>query len=256
MQPMLNTAIKAARNAGKIMVQYVDRIDLLTIDSKKRNDFVTEVDRACEQEIIDVLRSAYPNHSILGEETGYQEGDEFCWVIDPLDGTANFVHGFPQFAVSIALKQKNRVVVGCIYDPLRQELFTSIKGAGTQLNERRIRVTQCAKLEDALIGTGFPFREPHHFKPYLRTFEAIFPACAGVRRAGAAALDLAYVAAGRLDGFWETSLEQWDLAAGTLMIKEAGGLCSDYRGEPDYLDNGQIIAGNPKIFKGATADGK
>lgn len=251
MHPMLNIASQAALSAGKIIVRFVDRLDTITVDEKRRNDFVTEVDRLAEQEIIHVIRKAYPEHSILAEESGLIEGEnrDFCWVIDPLDGTANFVHGFPQFAVSIGLKQQGEVILGAIYDPLRNELFTANKGAGAQLNNRKIRVSQCKKLESSLIGTGFPFRETHHFKPYLKTFEAIFPICTGIRRAGAAALDLAYVAAGRLDGFWEASLKEWDLAAGTLIIKEAGGLVGDFHGQDEYLDNGQIIAGNPKIYK-------
>jgi len=248
MHPMLNIAVRAARNAGNIIMRYVDRLDTLAVTSKARNDFVTDVDRMAEQEIISVLRKAYPDHSILAEETGSQgTSEEFCWVIDPLDGTTNYIHGFPQFAVSIAFRQKGRLEQGVIYDPVRQELYTASRGAGAQLNNRRIRVSQKKDLEGALLGTGFPFRQQEYLHAYMEMFKALFPDTAGIRRAGAASLDLAYVAAGRLDGFWELGLSEWDMAAGVLLIQEAGGIVTNFRGDDSYLKTGNIIAGTPKI---------
>ncbi len=250
MHPMLTIAIQAARQASKILLRFIDHLDSLDISTKARNDFVTEVDRLSELEIISVIRKAYPEHSILAEESGFSEGNDYCWIIDPLDGTTNYLRGFPHFAITIAFKHKQTIEVGIVYDPIRHELFTATRGQGAKLNDHRIRVSQNKKLENSLIGTGFPCREPHHLRPYMNIFEAVFPKTAGIRRAGAAALDLAYVAAGRLDGFWEASLKEWDMAAGTLLIQEAGGLVGDFHGEEYYLDNGNIIAGNPKIYKG------
>lgn len=250
MHPMLNIAVQAARNAARIIVRYVDRLDAVEVSEKKRNDFVTQVDCLSEREIIDTIHKTYPAHAVLAEEAGFIEGnEEYVWVVDPLDGTTNFIHGFPQFAISIALKHRGNLEVGVVYDPLRQELFTAARGEGAQLNNRKIRVSNCKKLSNALVGTGFPFKKSHHFKNYLNTFENIFPMTAGVRRAGAAALDLAYVAAGRLDGFWEMTLKEWDMAAGVLLVKEAGGLVGDFHNEGHYLDSGNLIAGNPKIYK-------
>lgn len=250
MHPMLNIAIQAARNAGRIIVRFVDRLDTIDVNEKSRNDFVTQVDHLSEQKIIETIHRMYPDHAILAEESGYIEGNEdSIWVIDPLDGTTNFIHGFPQFAVSIAYRHRGRLEVGVIYDPLRQELYTAARGEGAQLNNRKIRVSQCKKLNTALIGTGFPYRKNHYFKSYINTFEAVFPETAGVRRAGSAALDLAYVAVGRLDGFWEISLKEWDIAAGVLLVKEAGGLVGDFHGEDHYMDNGNLIAANPKVYK-------
>ena len=202
MQPMLNIAVRAARSAGNIIARSIDRLDQLTVTVKSENDFVSEVDRQAEQEIIHTIRRAYPNHGILGEETGEHAGDDFVWIIDPLDGTTNFLHGFPQFAVSIGIKHKGRMEHAVVYDPLRQELFTASRGGGAQLNDRRIRVSKHAELDAALLGTGFPFKQQHYLDVYLDTFKALFPMTAGIRRAGSAALDLAYVAAGRFDGFW------------------------------------------------------
>jgi len=249
MQPMLNIAVRAARNAGNIIARSVDRLDQITINVKAENDYVSEIDRQAEQEIIHTIRKAYPNHGILGEETGSHEGDEYLWIIDPLDGTTNFLHGFPQFAVSIGLKHKGRLEQAVVYDPLRQELFTASRGAGAQLNDRRIRVSKRNDLEGALLGTGFPFKQQQHLETYLKTFKALFPMTAGIRRAGSAALDLAYVAAGRLDGFWEIGLNPWDMAAGVLLIQEAGGLVSDFSGGNDFLTTGNVVAANPKVFK-------
>jgi myo-inositol-1(or 4)-monophosphatase len=248
MNPTLNIAVRAARSAGNVIIRNLGKLDTLAIHTKDRNDFVTEVDRQAEQEIIFTLRKAFPGHGILAEESGLQEGDEYQWIIDPLDGTTNFLHGFPQFAVSIALRHKGRMEQGVIYDPLRQELFTATRGAGAMLNDRRIRVTKRNSLEGALLGTGFPFKSQQHLDTYLDMFRALFPQAAGIRRAGSAALDLAYVASGRLDGFWEIGLNIWDMAAGVLLIQEAGGLSSDFTGGHNHLESGNIVAGNPKLF--------
>lgn len=248
MHPMLNIAVRAARSAGNLIVRYVDRLDTLSVTTKKRNDFVSEVDRLAEEEIIRILRKAYPSHGILAEESGSREGDEYLWVIDPLDGTTNFLHGFPQFAVSIALKHKGRIEQGVVYDPLRQELFTATRGTGALLNDRRLRVSRQNGLEGALLGTGFPFKMQHHLDTYLAMFKALFPQTAGIRRAGAAALDLAYVASARLDGFWEVGLSEWDMAAGILLVQEAGGIVGDFSGGHEFLATGNIITGNPKVF--------
>jgi myo-inositol-1(or 4)-monophosphatase len=248
MNPTLNIAIRAARSAGNVIIRNLGKLDTLAIHTKDRNDFVTEVDRQAEQEIIYILRKAFPGHSILAEESGLQEGDEHQWIIDPLDGTTNFLHGFPQFAVSIAMRHKGRLEHGVIYDPLRQEIFSASRGAGATLNDQRIRVTNRKTLEGSLLGTGFPFKSQQHLETYLDMFRALFPQTAGIRRAGSAALDLAYVATGRLDGFWEIGLSIWDMAAGVLLIQEAGGLSSDFTGGHEHLESGNIVAGNPKLF--------
>ena len=248
MNPTLNIAVRAARSAGNVIIRNLGKLDTLAIHTKDRNDFVTEVDRQAEQEIIYILRKAFPGHGILAEESGLQEGDEYQWIIDPLDGTTNFLHGFPQFAVSIAMRHKGRLEHGVIYDPLRQEIFSASRGDGAMLNDQRIRVTKRKTLEGSLLGTGFPFKSQQHLEVYLEMFRALFPQTAGVRRAGSAALDLAYVAAGRLDGFWEIGLSIWDMAAGVLLIQEAGGLSGDFSGGHDHLESGNIVAGNPKLF--------
>ena len=250
MHPMLNIAVRAARRAGNLIARSADDIDRLDITTKAPNDFVSQVDQQAEQIIIDTLLEAFPEHSILAEESGTQGEDEtHQWIIDPLDGTTNFLHRFPQFAVSIALKVNGRLEHAVVYDPTRQELFTASRGAGAQLNDRRIRVSKRRGLEGALLGTGFPFKQQHHLDAYLATFRALFPMTAGIRRPGSAALDLAYVAAGRIDGFWEIGLSPWDSAAGALLVQEAGGLISDFSGGNDYLDSGNVVAGNPKVFK-------
>jgi myo-inositol-1(or 4)-monophosphatase len=248
MNPTLNIAVRAARSAGNVIIRNLGKLDTLAIHTKDRNDFVTEVDRQAEQEIIYILRKAFPGHGILAEESGVQEGNDYQWIIDPLDGTTNFLHGFPQFAVSIAMRHKGRMEHGVIYDPLRQELFTATRGGGAMLNDQRIRVTKRKTLEGSLLGTGFPFKSQQHLDAYLDMFRALFPQTAGIRRAGSAALDLAYVAAGRLDGFWEIGLSIWDMAAGVLLIQEAGGLSSDFTGGNNHLESGNIVAGNPKLF--------
>lgn len=249
MHPMLNIAVRAARSAGDVITRSIDNVGKLTIRLKGKNDYVTEVDKLAEQEIIRIIRKAYPDHAILAEESGRHGESEYIWVIDPLDGTTNFLHGFPQFAVSIALKHKGRIEQGVVYDPLRQELFTATRGAGAMLNNRRIRVTQQTSLKGALLGTGFPFKAQHHLDAYLNMFRSLFIDSAGIRRAGAAALDLAYVAAGRLDGFWEIGLNEWDMAAGVLLIQEAGGIVTDFLNGEHYLTSGNLIAASPKLHR-------
>jgi len=249
MRPMLNIAVTAARNAAKIIVQALDRLDTVSVTQKQGQDFVSEIDIKAEREIVHTLRKAYPSHAILAEESGKINGDDYTWIIDPLDGTTNFLHGFPHFCISIALAYKNKLEQAVIYDPIRQELFTASRGYGAQLNNRRIRVSSRKDLTGSLIGTGFPFSDPNHITNYLRTLHAFSIPAAGIRRAGAAALDLAYVAAGRFDGFWEFNLNPWDIAAGALLIKEAGGLISNFEGVENYLNAGNVVAGNPKIFK-------
>lgn len=251
MHPMLNIAVKAARRAGDIIVQASRNLDLLNISKKSHSDFVSEVDRAAEDAIIKILRESFPDHAILAEESG-ASGDarnaEFQWIIDPLDGTTNFLHGFPQYSVSIALKHRDILSKAVVYNPNNNELFTASKGGGAYLNNQRLRVSKRIRLEDCLIGTGIPFRDLTHMDAYLNIFKDIIPRVAGIRRPGSAALDLSYVAAGRYDGFWEIGLAPWDMAAGVLMIKEAGGLVGDLEGDDTYLESGQILAGNPKIF--------
>jgi len=250
MHPMLNIAVKAARKAGSLINRASRDLDVLKVEIKRQNDFVTEVDRAAEAAIISVLREAYPNHAILAEESGVTKGsqDEFVWIIDPLDGTTNFIHGVPQFAVSIGLKHKGVITQGVVYDPAKNELFTATRGAGAFLNDKRIRVAKRDRIGDALIGTGFPFSKLELLDRYIAMFRKVTPNCAGIRRPGAAALDLAYVAAGRFDGFWEMGLSPWDVAAGSLLIQEAGGLVGDFSGEGGYLESGEVVAGSPKVF--------
>ncbi|MBI5784956.1 MAG: inositol monophosphatase [Rhodocyclales bacterium] len=250
MHPTLNIAIKAARRAGQIINRASLDIGQLTVSVKQQNDFVTEIDKAAEAAIIETLREAYPKHAILAEETGRSgdEDSEYQWIIDPLDGTTNFIHGFPQYAVSIAQAHKGVLAHAVIYDPSRNELFTASKGAGAFLNDKRIRVSKRTRLDEALIGTGFPYRMFDHVDAYLAIFKEMTKRTAGVRRPGAASLDLAYVACGRLDGFWEFGLSPWDMAAGALLISEAGGLVGDLAGESNYLATGNIVGGTPKVF--------
>jgi myo-inositol-1(or 4)-monophosphatase len=249
MQPMLNIAIRAAHSAGDFIVRKINKLPDLKIEVKARNDFVTEVDREAEVRIIEELLKAYPGHGILAEESGVIEGkDEYRWIIDPLDGTTNYLHGFPHYAVSIACEYRGRMEHGVIYDPIKQELFTASRGDGATLNNRRIRVTNLRTVEGALIGTGFPFKNPDQLDQFLKLFSAFFSSASDMRRAGSAALDLAYVAAGRLDGYWESGLNSWDVAAGALIVREAGGLVTDYSGDGKFLENGEIVAGNPKII--------
>ncbi len=249
MHPTLNIAVKAARRAATVINRASTQLDLLTVHAKSPNDFVTEVDRAAEQAIIEVLHDAYPGHGILAEESGESGPEsEFNWIIDPLDGTTNFIHGFPQYAISIAQTKNGVLEHAVVYDPIANELFTASRGSGAFLNDRRIRVSRRTRLNDALLGTGFPFRQFDNVDAYLAMFKELTQKTAGIRRPGAAALDLAYVAAGRLDGFWEMGLSPWDMAAGVLLIQEAGGLVSDLSGEANFLTTGNVVAGTPKIF--------
>jgi myo-inositol-1(or 4)-monophosphatase len=248
MHPTLNIAVKAARRAGGIINRAARDVELLKVSAKRDKDFVTEVDKAAEAAIIEVLKEAYPDHAILAEESGASGDSDTVWIIDPLDGTTNFIHGFPQYAISIAQQHKGVLQHAVVYDPTKNELFTASKGSGAFLNERRIRVSKRAKLNEVLLGTGFPFRYFEHVDAYLAIFRDMMHKTAGVRRPGAAALDLAWVAAGRIDGFWELGLSPWDMAAGALLITEAGGLVGDLTGEPNYLETGNIVGGNPKVF--------
>lgn len=248
--PLINIAIQAARSAGNIVIRALDRLDKIQISQKKPNDYVTDIDQKAEREIISIIRKAHPNHGILGEESGEIDGNDYTWIIDPIDGTRNFIHGFPHFAVSIAITYKGKIEHGVTYDPVRQELFSASRGKGAQLNDHRIRVGKNKALEECLLGTGFPHRHsPEEVRAYIASLEALMPLAGDVRRAGAATLDLAYVACGRLDGFWEMGLKEWDLAAGALLIKEAGGLVCDYNGGEDYMKHGNIVGANPKILK-------
>lgn len=250
MQPLLNIAINAARQAGDIIIRHIEQLDHIKITAKSPEEFFCEVDIKAEQAIIKTIHKAYPDHGIIAEESGVQnEEAESVWIIDPLDGTTNYLHGFPFYSVSIAVRVKNRIEHAVVYDPIRHECFSASRGRGARLNDRRIRVSKQTLLSASLLGTGFPFRNADSAKRYLPTFEALFGKCAGVRRSGSAALDLAYVACGRLDGFWEFGLRPWDIAAGTLLIQEAGGLISDPAGGEDYLKHGDVIAGAPKVFK-------
>src|SRR5690554_221754 len=253
MEPMLNIALRAARKAGELIERAGERVDLVAIEEKGRNDFVTEVDKSAEKEIIYHLRKAYPEHSIIGEEGGSQPGSntDVEWIIDPIDGTTNFIHGIPHYSVSIACRIKGQLEHAVVYDPVKREEFTASRGRGARLNGRRIRVSNRRGLPGALIGTGIPFSgyALENITPYLAALQEIAGQTAGIRRPGSAALDLAYVAAGRFDAFWEMNLNSWDIAAGILLVKEAGGLISDFHGGHDYLESGNIVCGGPKVFK-------
>jgi len=251
MHPMLTIAVKAARRAGGIINRASQNLDLLNVTRKSHSDFVSEVDGAAEEAIIKVLLDAYPDHAILAEESGTrgdQEKSEYQWIIDPLDGTTNFLHGFPKYGVSIALMHRGVLNQAVVYDPTSNDLFVASRGRGAYLNDHRIRVSKRTRLADSLIGTGFPFREFSHIDAYLSMFKDLIPRTVGIRRPGSAALDLAYVAAGRYDGFWEIGLSPWDIAAGCLLITEAGGLVGDLEGNDTQLQSGNIVAGNPKVF--------
>lgn len=250
---MLTMALRAGRKAAELIERAFERVDLVTVETKSRNDFVTEVDKAAEKEIIYNLRKAYPDHTFQGEEGGRQIGKnpDYEWIIDPLDGTTNFVHGAPHFSISIACKYRGQIEHAVVIDPIRREEFTASRGRGAALNGRRIRVGARRSLEGTLIGTGIPFNgyALEHITPYLNCVQEIAGQTAGIRRCGSAALDLAYVASGRFDAFWEMNLNQWDIAAGILLVKEAGGLISDFNGGGDYLESGNIVCGSPKVFK-------
>jgi myo-inositol-1(or 4)-monophosphatase len=247
-QPLLNIAVRAARHAGEVIIRSLNRLESLTVTAKGRNDFVTEVDHAAEAEIIAVIRRHYPQHAFLAEESGSTGEHETVWIIDPLDGTTNFLHGFPVFAVSIACQMKGRLEHAVIYDPMRGELFTASRGAGAHLENHRMRVSKARGIDGSLIATGFPYRaNTRYLDSYMSMLRAVTEQAAGVRRPGSAALDLAYVAAGRVDGFWEIGLAPWDTAAGTLLIQEAGGRIGTLSGG-EYKQGGHIVAGTPRVY--------
>lgn len=253
MEPMLNIALRAARKAGELIERSLEHVDLINIEHKGINDFVSEVDRKAEQEVIYHLKKAFPEHGFLGEESGLtgNPDSDYRWIIDPLDGTTNFLHGIPHFAVSIACTYKDQLTHGVVLDPVKREEFTASKGKGATFNGRRMRVSSRKSLDGALIGTGIPFSgfALEHMEPYLNCLREIAGQTAGIRRPGSAALDLAYVAAGRFDGFWEMNLKEWDMAAGILLIKEAGGMISDFKGGSAYMETGNIVCASPKVFK-------
>ena len=250
MHPTVNIAVRAARAAGDVILRYHNQVDLLTIENKSLNDFVSEVDKTAEKAIINEIKKAFPKHSILAEESGKTLGDDnFLWIIDPLDGTTNFLHGFPQYAVSIALVEKGVTTHAVIYDPFKEELFTSSKGEGAYLNDERMRVTMSLGLKDTLIGTGFPYKQPQHLDCYLEMFKAIHPHASGIRSAGAAALDLAYLAAGRLDGFCQIGLSSWYIAAFALLVKEAVCFIVDFSGSYQYMYTVILVSGTAEVYK-------
>lgn len=249
MDALLNVAVMAAHRGGDTLIRSLKKLNRIKVEQKGRNDFVSEADRTAERAIIDTILKHYPDHAILAEESGTQGESDHVWVIDPLDGTTNFLHGFPVFCVSIALLINGRQERAAVYDPLRQELFTASRGQGAQLDGRRIRVSSATRLDRALLGTGFPYRDSNKsLGPYMKMFSSAIENSAGVRRPGSAALDLAYVAAGRIDGFWETGLAKWDIAGGSLLIREAGGIISGLDGSEDYLETGHVLTGAPKIY--------
>ena len=251
MHPMLNIGVRAARSAGKVIIRAFEQLDKVEIESKGTNDFVTSVDISAEEAIVETIQKSYPNHTIIGEECGLIQGsdNDFQWIIDPLDGTTNFIKGIPHFAVSIALKVKGKLDQAIIYDPIRGELFTASRGKGAQLNSTRIRVKNHKELNGTIIATGFPFKHKQHTNAYLEMFKTLFTKASDMRRAGSAALDLAYVAAGRVDGFFEIGLKPWDTAAGELMVIEAGGLVTDFVGGHNQMNSGNIVAASPRLLK-------
>jgi myo-inositol-1(or 4)-monophosphatase len=255
MQPMVTIALKAAHKAGQLILRATEELDLLDIEEKATNDYVSEVDRAAEREVIYNIHKAFPDHDILGEESGLTKGrdsnGEYLWIIDPLDGTTNFLRGIPHYSVSIACLYKGSVEHGVVYDPVKDESFTASRGYGARLNNKRLRVSARKGLSGALLGTGIPFNSTNLDKldPYMESLQELASKTAGIRRAGAASLDLAYVAAGRLDAFWEAGLQNWDIAAGSLLVTEAGGLVSDFKGGSEFLTSGNIVCGAPKCFK-------
>ncbi len=251
LHPMLNVAVSAARAAGAIINRAALDIESVRVAQKQMNDFVTEVDQAAEAAIIETLLTAYPGHGIWAEESGREFGakdSEFVWIIDPLDGTTNFIHGFPVYCVSIALAVKGKVEQAVVYDPTRNDMFTATKGRGAYLNDRRIRVSKRTQMKDCLVSTGFPYRPGDDMPKYMAMFADVMKLAAAMRRPGAAALDLAYVAAGFSDAFFEIGLHPWDVAAGSLLVQEAGGLVGNYTGEADFLEQHECMAGNPRVY--------
>ncbi|MCH7853779.1 MAG: inositol monophosphatase [Proteobacteria bacterium] len=253
MHALLNVAVMAARDGGNTLIRSLKKLDKLKVEQKGHNDFVSEADRIAEKAVIDMIHKHYPDHAILAEESGASGESDYLWVIDPLDGTTNFLHGFPVFCVSVALLHKGRPEHAVVYDPLRQELFTASRGQGAELDGHRIRVSGLKTMQRALVGTGFPYRDSNQaMAPYMKMFTTVMARTSGIRRPGAAALDLCYVAAGRLDAFWETGLRKWDIAAGALIIREAGGIITGLDGSEDYLETGHVLTGTPKIYSGLT----
>lgn len=252
MHPLLNIATQAARAAGGNIMHHLDRIDQLNVEHKGKNDYVSEVDKEAEDTIINTIKKYYPDHQIFAEESGQGKQNsksDVRWIIDPLDGTTNFLHQFPQFCVSIAIEVKGKVQHAAIFDPVRDEMFTASRGSGAFLNNRRLRVSEQKTLENALLATGFPYHDFSYIDDYMASLKSFMTNTAGIRRAGSAALDLAYVACGRVDGYWEFNLKPWDIAAGALIVKEAGGLATDFKGGDDFLTSGNILTANPKLYK-------
>lgn len=250
MQPQLNIAINAARQAGDLILRHIEQAQHLSLIAKGEGDYFCEVDIKAEKAIIATLLKAYPDHGIQAEESGlYQSDAESVWIIDPLDGTKNFIHGFPCYAVSIALRVKSRIEHAVVYDPLRHECFSASRGRGAQLNDRRIRVSKETQISKAMLSAGLPIRHPELVERYMRAYQRFVGQCSATRVTGSAALDLAYVACGRLDGFWGLEMKPWDVAAGILLVQEAGGLISDLQGAEYSLEQGNVVAGPPKIFK-------
>ena len=247
LRSILETAKAAALEAGRIQLKYYGKLSLSEISQKSKNDFVTKVDKLCEKAIIRRILKKYPSHSIHAEESGVTQGDGTCWIIDPLDGTSNYIHQFPMFSISIGVRFEDKPLAAVVYDPLHKEMFTARKGDGAKLNGRRIRVSRVTALANALMATGIPFRARNRFEEYIASLKKISYASAGMRRGGSAALDLAYVACGRFDGFWEINLSAWDIAAGELLIREAGGRVSDVWGKTAFLDNGDVLASNGAV---------
>ena len=251
MNPMLNIAIRAARRAGNVIAKNYERRDDIQTSKKGINDYVTSVDKAAEAEIIDIIQKSYPDHTIISEERGTLEGkdSDIQWVIDPLDGTTNFVKGLPHFSVSIAIRVKNRTEVGVVYDPIRNELFTAVRGEGAKLNEVRLRVDSQNELNGAILATGFPFKQPSLMPTQFAIMNNLIDEAADFRRTGSAALDLCYVASGRVDGYFEMGLKPWDCAEGDLIVREAGGLVCDFNAGHGYLRSGNIVAAPARILK-------
>ncbi|WP_373019021.1 inositol monophosphatase family protein [Thiomicrorhabdus sp.] len=252
MHPLLNVASIAARSAGSNIMHHLDNIDRLHIEHKGKNDYVSEVDKEAERTIIQTIQKYYPDHTIIAEESGKSSGNkksDIEWIIDPLDGTTNFLHQFPSFSVSIAVKEKGKLMHGVIFDPLRDEMFSATRGSGAKLNNFRIRTSEQKTLDNALLATGFPYHDFSYLDSYMASLKSFMLTTAGVRRAGSAALDLAYVACGRVDGFWEFNLKPWDIAAGALIAQEAGALVTDFMGAENYLESGNILVSNPKLYK-------
>lgn len=247
MHPLMNIAVKAARSASKIILRATDRLDTIQVTEKKFNDFVTEIDQNAEREIINIIHDAYPDHAIWGEESGKSGKSDYTWIIDPIDGTNNFFHGNPHFCISIGVQFKNTLEHGLIYDPLRNELFTATRGGGAYLNDRRIRVSQRKQFAGSIISSSFGNKLIENIGDYLKILTTILPQATGVRQSGSAALDFAYVASGRIDGFWAMALAPWDIAAGAVIIKEAGGIISDFSGNDNYMETGNVISANQNM---------